>query len=202
MFENIEFVCSGNRGRTPLAVAFAKKVLFNRGILEEISLISSGARVSFFDNGSDKDLAGSMLKYVPKALKQGVITESQARDLKNGNKVKEIRKIILDEINRREIEQKEFLRKKGVFDLFEEREGPKQTVFRKEAELICVFGEDNFNFVKDLYANKKTFPKIELIQGVEDIMLATQEEYELFVNSIEKAVVGIIKRYFGEISSR
>src|SRR3989344_8436159 len=66
-YTNIEFICSGNNGRGPLAEEIAKIVLATLG-RTDVTVTSSGTLV---DNS---DLT-SLLPFVEKAVKKGILIE-------------------------------------------------------------------------------------------------------------------------------
>ena len=53
MLYDLEFVCIGNNGRSPIAAAIAKKFLFETGISDKVRITSSGTLVDVMKKSPD-----------------------------------------------------------------------------------------------------------------------------------------------------
>lgn len=187
-YKDIEFVCTGNKGRSPLAEAFAKRYLDRKRLIDEIKLSSSGTLVDFLKN-PDMETLGSLLeKFSYKALQQRVITKDEVDEIKQRRNLDIILDKIFREIRKRESEQRRVvLGEKGILSYFELDRKPQQTIIRANAELILPMDEENCEKVVGIYGSVKVKPKIKLLGRIDDPILSTLEKYRAIVNQIEEA---------------
>jgi len=198
MYKDIEFVCSGNQGRSPLAEAFAKKYLDKKKLLEEVSVSSSGTLVDFLKTVDEEQLAQLIEPLIPKALRINLITDNEAEDIRERRNLKNIETQILQRVNENEIAQKRIISEDfflpGYFDLTRE---PQQTIVRAEARLILPVDTENCKRVARIYDKSGISPGIKPLGEIEDPILATLEEYKTIACQIEKAVKNEITALYG-----
>ncbi|MBU0760422.1 MAG: hypothetical protein KJ600_06500 [Nanoarchaeota archaeon] len=187
-YQNIEFVCAGNKGRSPLAEAFAKRYLDRKGLVEEVELSSSGTLVNFLKNPDMETLGNLLERFSYKALQQGIINDDEVGEIKQRRNLDKILDKIFEEIRKRESEQRRIvLGEKGIFTYLNPNRQSRQTIVRANAELILPMDEENYGRVQGIYAHASTTPKIELIGKIDDPILSTLEEYRAIVNQVEEA---------------
>lgn len=187
-YRNIEFVCAGNKGRSPLAEAFAKRYLERRGLVGVIELSSSGTLVDFSKNPDEETLGNLLEHFSSKALKQGVITASQVEEIKQRKNLRGILEQIFVEVRRREPEQQRIIfEEKSITPYLDPSRQPQQTIPRLNAELILPMDKENYERVVNIYARNDLKPRIELLGAIEDPILSTLEEYRKIANQIEEA---------------
>ena len=187
-YRNIEFVCAGNKGRSPLAEAFAKRYVDRRGISGEVELSSSGTLVDFLKNPDMKTLGQMLEHFSYKSHQQGIITEEEIEEIRQRSNLNRILDKIFVEIRKRESEQRRVvLGEKNLVAYLNPNRKPQQTIVRANAELILPMDEENYGRVQGIYAHANTTPKIELIGKIDDPILSTLEEYRAIVNQVEEA---------------
>ena len=187
-YRNIDFVCTGNKGRSPLAEAFARRYANRRRLSKEIELSSSGTLVDFLKN-PDMETLGSLLeRFSYKALQQGIITKDEVGEIKQRRNLDKILDKIFGEIRERESEQRRIvLGEKGIFAYLDPNRQSRQTIVRANAELILTMDEENYGRVVSIYSNANITPRIELLGKIDDPILSTLEEYREIVNQVEEA---------------
>lgn len=187
-YGNIEFVCAGNKGRSPLAEAFAKRYLDRKGLVEEIELSSSGTLVDFLKN-PDMETLGKILEHFSyKAHQQGIITEEEIEEIRQRSNLNRILDKIFVEIRKREVEQRKVvLGEKDLTAYLDPNRQSRQTIVRANAELILPMDEENYGRVVGIYSNADITPRIKLLGKIDDPILSTLEEYREIVNQVEEA---------------
>ena len=78
MYKNIEFVCSGNNGRSPIAELIARNYLLKIGADSEYGAISSGTMVGIMDLGRPIEC---MLPLINAAKQRGAYNEEDLKQL-------------------------------------------------------------------------------------------------------------------------
>lgn len=196
MYRDIEFVCTGNKGRSPLAEAFAKKYLDKKGLLNRVRVSSSGTLVDFFKNPDDEKLAQILGYLIPKALEKRVITPEEAEALRQKRRVKEIQNSIFQRIRVKEEEQnRAVLEEKALFGYYDINRQPQQTILRPEAELIFPMGQENYDGVVKIYSNSKINPVVELFGEIEDPVFVTLDEFRKITEQIEEATESAMDKF-------
>lgn len=195
-YQNIEFVCSGNKGRSPLAEAFAKRYMDRKGLTDKFELSSSGTLVNFLKN-PDMETLGQMLEHFSyKAHQQGIITEEEIKEIRERSNLMGILDKIFVEIRRRESEQRRIvLREKDLVAYLDPNRKPQQTIVRANSELILPMDEENYKRVQGIYVHANTPPRIELIGKIDDPILSTLEEYRAIVNQVEEATERAMNKF-------
>jgi len=187
-YKNIEFVCAGNKGRSPLAEAFARRYVDRNGVSGEVELSSSGTLVDFLKNPDMETLGRMLERFSYKAHQEGIITKEEIEEIRQRSNLNRILDKIFIEIRKRESEQRRIvLGEKNLADYLDPNRKPQQTIVRANAELILLMDEENYERVGNIYAHINTTPRIELLGKIDDPILSTLEEYRAIVNQIEEA---------------
>jgi len=186
-YRNIEFVCSGNRGRSPLAGAFGKRYLEQRGLVREAELSSSGTLVDFLKNPDQEILRQMLEKFSYKAFQQEIICEEDIEKIKRGQDIGRILEKILVAVRKREPEQREIiLEETNLAGYFNPDRKPRQTRIRTDAELIFPLDEENYQRVLKIYSPVKAKPRIELVGEIEDPIISTPDEYRAMIKRVRE----------------
>jgi protein-tyrosine-phosphatase len=153
-FRDIEFVCTANRGRSPVAEVVARKIIEELELTDFVTINSSGTLVEITAN---KDFVNSMRPYVKKWIEYGLLQKNRLE--------------ILELEPQRVVREMGEIENKWRAEYLIERFGvninhyPKQTIKREKAQLILVMDDFNLNKVKSAYAGNKYNPKIELLSS-------------------------------------
>ncbi|PIN89259.1 hypothetical protein COU60_03820 [Candidatus Pacearchaeota archaeon CG10_big_fil_rev_8_21_14_0_10_34_76] len=186
-YKNIEFVCSGNRGRSPLAEAFGRRYLEQRGLVGKIELSSSGTLVDFLKNPDRGALREILEKFSYQALHQEIICNEDVENIREEVNIERILEKILKVVGIREPERtRVILKDMGLSSYFNPNRRPQQTTIRTDAELILPLDSENYQRVINIYLPAETKPKIELIGEIEDPIISTPEEYRNIVNRVRE----------------
>jgi protein-tyrosine-phosphatase len=195
MYKDIEFICSGNYARSPLAEAIARRYLEQRG-LKSINVSSSGTLVEAFRIYNENNVVNFLLPLIPKALEREIITPEQAEDIRQKRDVRTLQ----DELNKKLKEREDYQKKivLGEMDLiayFDFNRIPKQTIVRPEAELIIPVDQENCKRTIQIYSKAEQKPRIELLGEVMDPIFCSLDEYRITARELEKATVGAMQKY-------
>jgi len=194
---NIEFVCTGNGERSPLAEAFARKYLDGQK-LNYVQVSSSGTLVDFSKNPDEGKLATLMQQVLPLALERGFVTQEQADSVRQGRDLFRIKDMIFQKVKEREMEQKPIiLSEKGLVAYFDTNRNAQQTVVRREAQFIFPIGMDNYDRTINIYSEADVRPIIEILGEIRDPIFATIDEYRMISDKIEEATNMVMGRVLG-----
>ncbi len=198
MYKDLEFVCGGNLGRSPIEAAVATMRLERKGY-SDVKVSSSGTAVDFMKTATPEQVQRAIMHYLPTMIEAGVITSEQERDLKEGKNVKEIVAPILHSISVDEQERVlEILCAKGLSRYVDTNRimHPKQTIARPYAELILVNGEKNLKRVNEIYAPTSYRPLIENLGEFPDPMFASFQEHKRLARKLRDATIEAIERFY------
>lgn len=168
----IEFVCTANHGRSPLAEAFARQYLAQREILE-YQAISSGSHVDEFG----KVLSGEIPvkdEYVQWSLEKGLerglfrINHVVAKELlDSGNfgseKIQSYARFVFEKFTQEEHDYRDVAFQK--FGLGIPKQTSDQLVFRPDTKIVLGMGKENVDVIKEIYDGKSNSPIIETLAG-------------------------------------
>ena len=181
IYKDIEFVCSGNNGRSPVAEAAAGELLGKIGI-KHISTSSSGTLV----NLSGIDLGKFMIPHTISAIERGVIPADRMQVLDRNPKA------VLDEL----VSIEERWRNRYItfnFGMDYSDHERTQTIARPEAELVLAVDQANLDRVREIYGSA-TSPRIELLPNfaglnveLSEKSLSNYEEYYGLAHKVSAA---------------
>jgi protein-tyrosine-phosphatase len=191
-YQDVEFVCSGNMDRSPLAEAIAKKYLDNIGRAHELKISSSGTLVNYFGNLSEADFIGILRSNLEKLIGERLIDERDSELITEGKGIEQIVQKLRGKgrDNRRVV-----VHEKGLIGYFDINRDPIQTVVRSEAELILPMDDGGYERVNGIYSQSGANPKIEVLGEIEDPFLASLETYQIIADQIEKATLEAMKKF-------
>lgn len=195
-YRDIEFVCSGNKGRSPLAEAEARKYLGQEGLSDSVTLSSSGALVDFFRNIDDEKLVQILRSNTKKLLERGIIDRQEADEIMYGKRAIDASRTVThrlmenDERNRRIIVEERDL---GAYLDFSR--DPKQTVIMPKSELIFPMDGGNYRRIVDIYSSSDTNPRIELLGEIEDPLFTSLEGYRDIASKIERTTIEAMQKF-------
>jgi len=161
MYKNIEFVCTGNNGRSPIGEQVAKRVAGILGLQDRINISSSGTLV---DQPTDTSkLKDSWRPFIQKAVDRGILENSvlelfETDPLAAGNLLKE---------HEQDMRNAYLTQSLGSADV---GYSSRQTVVRPEADLILPMDGGNLERIAKIYADVDHKPRIEtlgLFSGLE-----------------------------------
>jgi len=185
---DIEFICTGNNGRSPLAEAVANRVAMTLG-LSDLRISSSGTMVDPVG-----DLKAMLLPYVKKAISKGIF-RPELEGCLGVDPVSVLYKMRAHEAGIRDSYLWDSI---GLEDFLH---NPRQTVVRPQAQLILPIDKSNFDRVVRIYSDSEYRPKI-LTLGeysglgynlVQDFP-STEQEFRSIAAQIEAATrVAILK---------
>jgi len=153
MYRDVEFVCSGNNGRSPIAEAVGKRILDSLGLNANVRITSSGTQVDF---SKVRDLAGFIAPFVEQAIRREIFPRSYAELVKKDSQK------VLDEM----FEIEETWRNNYILNFVNPGFGNhsrQQTLVRSEAQLILPVDQSNFERVAKIYKSSGYSPKIETL---------------------------------------
>lgn len=151
MYKNIEFVCTGNNGRSPIAEIVAQRVIYNQGLADVVTIISSGTAVALPED--PMVLKGMLKPLVDKAIDRGILEPDRIEILESQPN------LVLDELvaNEERMRVAYLSNSLGYAPLDFKR---KQTVVRPEADLILPMDNGNKEKVEAKYAGSGYNPRI------------------------------------------
>ena len=198
MYQDVEFVCSGNEGRSPLAEAVAKKYLDQRKLIPFVNLSSSGTLVGALEKSSDDQIVKVIEPYIPEAVENGYMTSVEAKEIMAGVRVKGI---LLDVKKRVEKDNKRKLRiileERGLSRYFGLDRTPTRTVVRQESALIFPVDQENRERVIGIYngSNLDHFVMIVPLDEIKDSFFATLKEQRRMADKIERETIEKLEKY-------
>jgi hypothetical protein len=152
MYKDIEFICTGNNGRSPIALAVANDFILNRGISGKVRVTSSGTLVRVMSLSSNAELEQYIRKDVETAVNKGILRADELNHLSSDAR-EVLRKLLSYEKESREA----YLGKRKL----RYNQEPMQTVRRDEAELIFAISNANLRRVQRIYSGRDV-PAFEL----------------------------------------
>lgn len=201
MVKNIEFICGGNNGRSPIAQAVACYWLKQNGIYvcteqvtdhalpargdvgEYVVVSSSGTDVDLYSSIDNKQLAGLMMPYLGVMVDKGLVTREEAEQLEQNAKA------ILKRLEQREADHRQTILRELGLEGFLVDHHPRQTVVRPDAELILALSQSNLKKAMSIYQDSTTKLRIELLEEIPDPFFESLDRYRQIAEMIASAVV-------------
>lgn len=196
MTKNIEFVCSGNMDRSPLAEAFAKKYIaqLGRGDLG-FHFRSSGTLVNYYGGLPEADLVTIMKTSEPKLVREKLVDSVDLAILRDGD-IGALRKLIA-KLKQQSIDnRKAIIQAKGLSRYLSPDRARVQTVANPNSQIIYTADSENLERVKGLYSGSGFNPRIELLgeEDVPDPFLVNLDTYTNIAGLVERAVYQAMQR--------
>lgn len=183
MYRDIEFVCTGNNARSPIAEAVAFNMLIDMNLQTEVRVTSSGTFVDFIKKAGDGEIIDRIKPYLELAVSSGILNPSDRETFQRSPRS------VLDKLVAYEEDmRKRFLsEERGITDYAHER---KQIVIRPEAELILPVSADNLERVGSIYSAVRKKPKIQLLYDYSGTDIAEEgnwiKSYDVFLEGARK----------------
>ena len=193
IYKDIEFVDAGDNGRAPIAAAVARRYIAE--LYLHVNVNSSGTMVSFVDTQDEAVLADVIKPYHIRLLKAGAITSQEINQLEGGQDIRKIVKTSLSIMSHRERQRVKTLSAQiGLTEYLDLQDHPRQTVARKEAELILALSDENYREVNGIYAPTGKKQEIRILGKFEDPLFASLEEHRKIADEIEQATIATLER--------
>ncbi len=181
MIRDIEFVCIGNNGRSPVAEATAKRLIKTLGLEDQVSISSSGTDVQ-----SNGDLRTIFRPFVEKAVYRQILDKEMLEEFEKNPQG------VFDQIVSYEKGLRDQYLKDSLREPFEHT--PRQTIIRPKAELILPIDGRASERVRSIYAGSVYSPKIEQLGEYSGLGLelkgsfpSTEIEYRKTAAQVETA---------------
>ncbi len=192
MYTDIEFICKGNNGRSPIGQAAARKVATYLGYGDKLQISSSG---SMADLSQVKDLKDMMRSFVPKAIEAGTIPAERAEMYERDHW-----SVVNELVGIEEAWRNQFIWDNYGIDY--RGHVRRQTVVRPEAQLILPVDESVLNDVNKLYESVQgPKPRIVALPAFAALDLKLDHYktldyngYEALANDVAKAASTAIRR--------
>lgn len=189
MVKRIEFVCTANNGKSPIALAVARSHV---GKNREYALSSTGTMVEIITTSN----GGQLAKY----LKQ-FCNDAHERDILSAEEIKDL------EINPREILEKFLINERMNRDKYLDELGlkfvdyPTQTHAISSEGIVACIGDSNLRRVKDIYNRSEYSPKIVNLMGedypdVSNRWILTYEEFREMAEAVRKSTIRLLGSEF------
>lgn len=193
-YKDIEFVCGGNGGRSPLAEAMGKNYLNKRGLLGKVKVSSSGTLVDFLSNPPDEQLKKIIYPYLPFLICNELLTQNQADDLKKGVNIQRILKPLLEKYGKMERKRViSILNDKNLLEYFDNSRNPQQTKARSDAGIILPLSQQNYERVLEIYSQSSAKPTIKLLGEFKDPFFTNLDEHKKIADKIEIKTIGLLE---------
>lgn len=145
MYTDIEFICAGNNGRSPVAQAEGEEVVRKAGLSNQVNVSSSG---TYVDLSQVPSLPELLKPYVQNAIKNKLIAQDRLARL-NGDPEGVLEELIDIETGWR---NKYILEEMGIDFSSHIR---RQTIVRPEARLILPVDDTNLKKVGEIYTGRQ-----------------------------------------------
>ncbi len=198
MYTDIEFVCSLNNGRSPVAEAVARNIVRFLGLSETVSLSSSGTYVDL-SGFTDEDLLNKIEPGIYELVKHGTFSPDILERVKTNPWM------VLEETLALEEEwRNDYINHLTNYDSKSIRKDFKfhqrtQTIFRPNAQLILPIDDENLHRIREIYKNIRYSPRIENLfdyasMETPKIKIYSLEDYIQVASEIEKATEIAIRK--------
>lgn len=186
MGRNIEFVCTANNGKSPVALAVARNYVKKMG---NHRLSSTGTMVDIIS----KSKGGGLIKYLDPfcnaAYERSILSQEELDKLET-NPREVLEKLLLNERNNRNRYLQELNLK---FD-----DSPTQTTRLEDSEVIACIGKSNLKKVQDLYKGFIPFPKIIDLTGndysnMDNQWILTYSEFRDVANVVRRTTIDLLE---------
>jgi hypothetical protein len=185
MINNLEFVCSGNNGRSKLAEIVAVDYALLRKIY--LSICSSGTMVEL-----PEDLS-QFKGYIETAVNKKILGTEYLDNFDSNPRG------ALDELIKREAENRNRYLTTELH-ITPSSQSRTQIRARPDAELILPIGAKNLLKVKDLYSGSNYTPQIVGLEefsgagSLEDVFPSTYDEYRVLASKVHDSTIIAINR--------
>ncbi len=153
MLKRIEFVCTANNGKSPIALAVAKDYLGND---PSYSLSSSGTMVDVITKSDGRQLSKYLSQFMGDARDRDILTESDLEELE-----KYPRKILEKFLVNERLNRDKYLGELGLQFI----DYPSQTHSVEERGIVACIGNSNLRRVKEIYNGLTYSPEIVNLLG-------------------------------------
>ncbi len=217
----IEFVCTGNGGRSPTAQTIGRNYVENLGLEDTVKIYSSGTQADLAEADLFQFPLPFLLDYIEVGFKSGtyqgstkdtaeqVVAKKEEVALAVGKGDKEARRIVeycihylmADEVVKRNQVLMEI-------DLVPENRFHQQTKVRDDVDLVLAMKQSNADYLRKLYEGRKEAPKIATLceyagmKGqVDDPFGGTLDDFrktrDLIGEVVRKSIDKVVEEYFG-----
>lgn len=162
----IEFVCTGNQGRSPVAELIARTHLERIGAYGDYNSISSGTLVNIIESGNHT--INSMKPVIDIALERPLYSSEEIKELeealKQGNTsiVRKYFDIVINLFDEEEVRNRaEVLPLLGIHDRVKTTRD--QVVARPDTVAVLSMDRGNYSMVKGLYESSSYSPLIDVL---------------------------------------
>jgi len=175
VIRNIEFVCTGNNGRSPLAQLVAEHTAGNIALVSNMNL-----NIKFSSSGTMVELPSNLSPYktiIEKAVMKGIL-QKELLEQYDTNPNAALEALVTHEKN---------MRDKFLHDELKIKPQPharNQIHVRNDIDLILPIGANNLTRVREIYNTSTKKPQIigleefsELYHELDDVFPATYQEY-------------------------
>ena len=191
MYREIEFVCAGNNGRSPVAETAGRKLAQKLGIEERIRIFSSGTMVDTTNLG---DIGTMLLPYAEAAVRNKLILPDRIKQLESNPSA------VLDELTA--IEEKwrnRYIAESTGFDY--SKHTRRQTVALPGRRLILPVDETNLKRTRKIYEDSGHNPTIEVLPvfiglnlDLHQVDVRDYEDYRALAEKVEMAAKEAVLR--------
>ena len=200
--KTIEFVCTANRGRSPVAALIGSNYLREIGA-DDYRTISSGSHVDAIRNGELS--TAFMIQIIDRAKNREMYSPTELEDIEqamhdgNDDALKHFYQQAVDVFQAEEHQYRA-----EVLPMFDIRGEPKktqtQTVARPDVLGVFVMSEINNQKVQEIYNRSNYRPEVIEVLGVPDSFGLDRKEYERCIEGlVEYYVPKAIDRLLSEI---
>lgn len=208
MIKNIEFVCTGNSGRSPVAEVIAKDYLKSIGASNEYSATSSGTKVRQLQ----KDLPIKVMNpIINLGLERGIYRPAEVTEIQSAIEEEntEIVRGYFDRTCQTFIEEEVAYRKK-ILDELEVKSRVKQmreqTIPNSNSIAVLPMDSKNYKEVLSIFSNSVNMPIISVMSvlatGIQNAEIPNAfgkggHDYRIVVEQIAKEVPEAVRRIIG-----
>ena len=184
MYNEIEFICAGNNGRSPVAEAAGRKLAQELGIEERIRIFSSGTTVDVEKLG---DLRVALVPYIEATIRNGLLPADRAKKI-DSDPVGVLDELIAIE----ERWRNRYIAESTGFDYTKHIR--RQTVALSGERLILPVDEANLKKTREIYDGSGHNPTIEVLPAfigldlnLHQVDVRDYEDYSALAEKVERA---------------
>jgi len=184
---DIEFVCTANNAKSPIALAVARQYAAENDL--DLGLSSTGTMVNLISRSHGSRLIDYLTTFVYEGLRKGILSHEDTRTLISNPRFLLEKLLALEKENRTA-----YLSEIGL----EFNESSRQTVYRKNSQIIACIGEGNYKIVSSLYSSSDHKPTIvplynQDFSNVDNWWILTYEEFRIVGNKIKDFTLELLK---------
>lgn len=153
MLKRVEFVCTANNGKSPIALAVARNYFGNDS---SYSLSSSGTMVDVITKSDGRQLSKYLSQFISDARDRNILTESDLGELE-----KYPRRILEKFLVNERLNRDKYLEELGLQFI----DSPSQTHLVEENGILACIGDLNLRRVKEIYNGLTYSPEIVNLLG-------------------------------------